>query len=104
MPGKEKGQKMKRYFLDLCAGIGGFALGAYWAGIRFDEHYFSEVDEYGIRIYKKRFPKALELGDARKINYAALPGGEWLVTGGFPCQPHSVAGRKQASKIGRAHV
>ncbi|MDR1596318.1 MAG: DNA (cytosine-5-)-methyltransferase, partial [Treponema sp.] len=89
---------MKRYFFDLCAGIGGFALGAYWAGIKFDGHYFSEVDEYGISIYKKRFPKALELGDARKINYAALPGGEWLAAGGFPCQPHSIAGRKQASR------
>jgi DNA (cytosine-5)-methyltransferase 1 len=89
---------MKRYYLDLFSGIGGFALGAYWAGIEFDGHYFSEVDEYGIRIYKKRFPEALELGDVRKINYAALPRGEWLVSGGFPCQPHSVAGRKQASK------
>jgi DNA (cytosine-5)-methyltransferase 1 len=89
---------MKRYYLDLFAGIGGFALGANWAGIQFDGHYFSEVDEYGIRIYKKRFPSALELGDVRKINYAALPRGEWFVSGGFPCQPHSVAGRKQASK------
>ncbi|MDR1626435.1 MAG: DNA (cytosine-5-)-methyltransferase [Spirochaetia bacterium] len=82
----------------MCSGIGGFALGAKWAGVDFDGHYFSEVDEYGIRIYKKRFPKALELGDVRKINYAALPRGEWLVSGGFPCQPHSVAGKKRADQ------
>ena len=29
------------YFLDLFAGIGGFALGAEWAGLRFDRHFFS---------------------------------------------------------------
>jgi DNA (cytosine-5)-methyltransferase 1 len=35
-----------RYFLDLFSGIGGFALGAQWAGLKFDGHYFSEVDKY----------------------------------------------------------
>jgi site-specific DNA-cytosine methylase len=31
-----------RYYLDLFAGIGGFALGAYWAGLKFDGHYLDE--------------------------------------------------------------
>ena len=46
------------YFLDLFSGIGGFALGAYWAGLRFDGHYFSEVDDYAIKVYQQRFPDA----------------------------------------------
>ena len=58
---------MKRYFLDLFSGIGGFALGAYWAGLRFDKHYFSEVDDYAINLYQKRFPEAIPLGDITKI-------------------------------------
>jgi site-specific DNA-cytosine methylase len=33
----------KNYYLDLFSGIGGFALGAKWAGLEFDGHYF-EVD------------------------------------------------------------
>jgi hypothetical protein len=45
------------YYLDLFAGIGGFALGAVYAGIKFDKYYFSEVDGYGIELYKKRFPR-----------------------------------------------
>lgn len=56
------------YFLDLFSGIGGFALGAYWAGLRFDRHYFSEVDDYAIRVYSARFPDAEPLGDIRSID------------------------------------
>jgi len=55
-------------FLDLFSGIGGFALGAEWAGIRFDKHYFSEVDPYAIKVYEKRFPGAIALGDITQID------------------------------------
>lgn len=81
------------YFLDLFAGIGGFALGEYWAGLRFDGHYFSEVDDYAIRVYQQRFPDAVPLGDIRNIRGADLPAGEWIIAGGFPCQDISVAGK-----------
>jgi DNA (cytosine-5)-methyltransferase 1 len=85
---------MKYYYLDLFSGIGGFALGAYWAGMRFHGHYFSEVDDYAIGIYKKRFPDAVPLGDVRNIRGKELPKGRWIITGGFPCQDISVAGKK----------
>jgi (2Fe-2S) ferredoxin len=62
---------MKNY-LDLFSGIGGFALGAQWAGLKFDNHYFSEVDSYAINVYKKRFPEAVELGDIKRIDYSTL--------------------------------
>lgn len=81
------------YYLDLFSGIGGFALGSYWAGLRFDAHYFSEVDDYAIKIYQQRFPDAVGLGDIRNIRGADLPAGEWIIAGGFPCQDISVAGK-----------
>ena len=84
-------------FLDLFSGIGGFALGAYLAGLRFNNHYFSEIDEYAVQVYQKRFPEAENLGDIRNVDYGKLPRGEWLVTGGFPCQPHSDAGKKKGA-------
>lgn len=89
---------MKGYYLDLFSGIGGFALGGHLAGLRFDKHFFSEVDDYAVRLYRKRFPEAELLGDIRNVDYGKLPKGKWLVTGGFPCQPHSVAGKKQGSR------
>jgi len=85
--------KFMKYFLDLFSGIGGFALGAYWAGLRFDGHYFSEVDNYAIRVYQQRFPDAIGLGDIRKIRGQDLPKGDWITCGGFPCQDISVAGK-----------
>lgn len=81
------------HFLDLFSGIGGFALGAYWAGLRFDNHFYSEIDEYAIRVYQQRFPDAVGLGDITKIDGAKLPHGEWIISGGFPCQDISVAGK-----------
>jgi DNA (cytosine-5)-methyltransferase 1 len=86
------------YYLDLFSGIGGFALGAQWAGVEFDKHYFSEIDHYAVKAYKMRFCRAKNLGDIRYVRYNKLPKGEWFVTGGFPCQPHSVAGKKRADQ------
>lgn len=80
-------------YLDLFAGIGGFALGAYWAGWRFEKHYFSEIDNYCVELYQKRFPDAVALGDITKIDSTKLPEGNWLITGGFPCQDISIAGK-----------
>jgi DNA (cytosine-5)-methyltransferase 1 len=93
-----EGKERVKYYLDMFSGIGGFALGAKWAGLDFDEHYFSEIDDYGNRIYQKRFRSAVGLGDIRQVDYSRLPSGKWYASGGFPCQPHSVAGKRQASK------
>lgn len=80
-------------YIDLFSGIGGFALGAYWVGVRFDEHYFSEVDSYCCELYKMRFPSAIQLGDICKIDFENLPKTEWIISGGFPCQDISIAGK-----------
>lgn len=71
-------------YLDLFSGIAGFALGAYWAGMHFENHYFSEVDPYCCELYRKRFPDAIPLGDITKQEEWNLPAGEYIITGGFP--------------------
>jgi len=88
---------MNTYFLDLFSGIGGFALAAFRAGLRFNGHYFSEIDPYAIELYKKHFPEAEFLGDIQNVDYQRLPQGKWLVTRGFPCQPYSNAGKKKGT-------
>jgi DNA (cytosine-5)-methyltransferase 1 len=89
---------MSRFYLDLFSGIGDFALGAEWAGMNFDKHYFSEVDDFAVGVYRRHFPCATALGDCRAINYASLPAGDWFVSGGFPCQPHSLAGSRRGGE------
>lgn len=53
-------------FLDLFSGIGGFALGARWAGLRFDKHFFSEIDPFCVDVYPilrlENTPYARQLG------------------------------------------
>jgi site-specific DNA-cytosine methylase len=78
-------------FIDLFAGIGGFALAARWAGLCFDRHYFSEIETYPISVYQKRFPGAIPLGDIRHIDGRSLCK-QWrdrepaqvIMAGGFP--------------------
>jgi DNA (cytosine-5)-methyltransferase 1 len=80
-------------YLDLFHGIGGFALGAHWAGMKFENHYCSDIEPYAQELYKKRFPDSIQLGDITKINTADLPQGDWIISGGFPCQDISIAGK-----------
>ena len=89
-------------FLDLFAGLGGFALGAFRAGLRFDAHYYSEVDDYASSIYAARFPDAIPLGDIRGIHGADLPRGSWIFCGGFPCQDISGSGKGAGLDGGRS--
>ncbi len=80
-------------YLDLFSGIDGFALGAYWAGMKFENHYCSDIEPYCQKLYKLRFPESIQLGDITKIETDKLPKGKYIITGGFPCQDISIAGK-----------
>ena len=86
---------MKYNYIDLFHGIGGFALGAYWSGMKFDKHFCSDVEPFAQKLYKLRFPESIQLGDITKINTDELKqyGENWIMTGGFPCQDISIAGK-----------
>lgn len=75
--------------LDLFSGIGGFSYACKLAGWNIDRTLYSDVDEFANKVFAKNFPDAIPLGDVRKINGRKLReqyGGNWLLTGGFPCQ------------------
>jgi DNA (cytosine-5)-methyltransferase 1 len=74
--------------VDLFSGIGGFALAAKWAGV--ETIAFAEIDSYASRVLKRHWPNVRNYGDVRSV--PAMDA--WLVTGGVPCQPASVAGKR----------
>ena len=80
--------------LDLFSGIGGFALAAKWAG--WDTVGFSEVEPFCCKLLQKRFPNIKNYGDIRKISKQDCPQVD-IITGGYPCQPFSVAGQRKGA-------
>jgi DNA (cytosine-5)-methyltransferase 1 len=81
-------------YLDLFSGIGGFPLGLLKAGFTFNNHYYSEIDKYAIRIYKRHFPIAMKLGDINGISSKQFERPD-IITLGFPCQDMSIAGTRE---------
>jgi len=79
--------------IDLFSGVGGFALAAQWAGFRTIA--FVEIESYPQSLIKKHFPGVFLFEDIKNFNWK----GECptLITGGFPCQPFSSAGRKRGT-------
>ena len=81
--------------LDLFSGIGGFALAASWVwGDEYENVGHSEIDDYACKVYHRHFQSKC-LGDITKVQWEE--GQADLITGGFPCQPHSVAGKRKGS-------
>jgi len=104
--------------LDLFSGIGGFAIATerVWHNI---EHTFCEIDPFCQTILKKHWPTSKIYGDIRTLtNSTPINDGRhqetkakrqesefrnrsvnevFLLTGGFPCQPFSQAGRRKGT-------
>lgn len=79
--------------LDLFSGIGGFALAAQWAG--FQTIGFSEIDPFCQRVLSKHWPHIRQYGSVNNIHNLNFGKPIDLITGGFPCQPFSMAGKQQ---------
>lgn len=79
--------------LDLFSGIGGFSLAARWAEI--DTIQFVERDSFCQKVLAKNFPNVPIHDDIKTFNANHLKVKVDILTGGFPCQPFSVAGKKK---------
>ena len=98
------GYKLKH--LDLFSGIGGFSLGLEATG-GFETVAFCDYDSYCQKILRKHWPWVTIYDDIKELNHEKLnSNGNTkidIITGGYPCQPFSVAGRQQGEKDPR-HV
>ena len=85
--------------LDLFSGIGGFALAARWMGWQTVQ--FVEIDSFCQKVLNKNFPNVPIHGDIKTFNGEQYRGTIDILTGGFPCQPFSKAGKREGSKDSR---
>lgn len=78
--------------LGLFEGIGGFSLAARWAG--WQTPVMVEWNPYCQAVLKKNFPDATIFGDIKQFDGRPYAGQIDIITGGFPCQPFSHAGKR----------
>ena len=81
--------------LGLFEGIGGFSLAARWMG--WETIAWCEWNEFGQKILRHHFPKAEGYGDITKTDFKKYEGKVDIITGGFPCQPFSLAGKRKGT-------
>jgi len=88
--------------VDLCSGIGGFALGFEWAGLS-KPVLFCDIEPWSRKILKKHWPDVPIAEDVKEL--ADDPDGLIpecsIITAGYPCQPFSLAGERRGSEDDR---
>ena len=97
---------MKLKHLDLFSGIGGFSLGLEATGY-FDTVAFCDYDSYCQKVLRKHWPWVTIYDDVKELNSERLQANGHnkidIITGGYPCQPFSIAGRQKGEQDSR-HV
>ena len=93
--------KNKLRHLDLFSGIGGFSLGLEATG-GFETVAFCEIEEFPRKVLQKHWPHVKKYTDIKELTYDRIKadgiGPIDIITGGYPCQPFSVAGRKKGEE------
>lgn len=83
----------------LFSGIGGFDLAAQW--MRWNNIFQVEKDEWCQGVLAKHFPNTDRHLDIRGFNGKKYKGSIDVISGGFPCQPFSVAGKQKGKNDDR---
>lgn len=96
-------QKIKKLRLvDLFSGTGAFTLALEKTGL-VDCVFSNDIVSWSKEIYDHNFGHKLTLCDINRINVETIPPHD-ILTGGFPCQPFSIAGHQQGFNDERSNV
>ena len=80
----------------LFSGIGGFDLAAEWMG--WENVFHCEWNEFGKKILNYYWPNAESFDDITKTDFTKYANKIDIITGGFPCQPYSMAGKRKGKE------
>ena len=80
----------------LFSGIGGFDLASEWMG--WENVFHCEWNEFGQKVLNYYWPKAISYHDITKTDFSIHRGTIDIITGGFPCQPYSMAGKRKGKE------
>lgn len=71
-------------------------MAAEWMG--WENVFHCEWNEFGQKILKYYWPNAISYGDITKTDFSIHRGSVDIITGGFPCQPYSLAGKRKGKE------
>jgi DNA (cytosine-5)-methyltransferase 1 len=77
----------------LFSGIGGAELAALWMGWK--NLFHCEINQFGRKVLNYWFPESKSYEDITKTDFKEWKGKVDVLTGGFPCQPFSQAGKRK---------
>jgi len=80
----------------LFSGIGGFDLAVEWMG--WDNIFHCEWNPFSQKVLKHHFPNSKSYNDITKTDFTIHRGTIDILTGGFPCQPYSLAGKRKGKE------
>ena len=83
----------------LFSGIGGFDLAAEWVG--WENVFHCEWMPFPRQVLKYHFPNSISYEDITKTDFTIHRGSIDILTGGFPCQPYSLAGKRKGTEDSR---
>lgn len=83
----------------LFSGIGGAEIAASWLG--WQNLFHCEIQEFQRKVLAYWFPESISYEDITKTDFRQWRGKVDILTGGFPCQPFSVAGKRKGAEDNR---
>jgi len=89
--------------VDLCSGIGGFALGFQWAGLSPQPQLFCDIEPWCRKILQQHWPNVPVASDVKELASDPerfVPDCD-ILTAGYPCQPFSFAGKRKGEEDDR---
>ena len=92
----------KLKMIDLCAGTGAFSY-AFQSTGKVNIIYANDIEEASKKIYDNNFNHKLTLGNICDIDIKKIPSHN-ILTAGFPCQPFSIAGKREGFDDSRSNV